>query len=186
MKEIFIIVLSILFAIVLILIITLLSKKELLDPYPIQSTYVNTPQNVGVYPMMPNTYPDWYALDWKPWRSRYPFLYSPASQVGVGPDWWNVPMLTSVRKPEIIGKWIKIGVAYTNENKPEYIDVYQLTIDPVREIYYYEARTKYRQRIPIEINPYIFKLEDGDKFKLVGNDKLWTFVKNSPYTYIWT
>jgi hypothetical protein len=194
MNELLIIIGAVLISIFLIIIITYFSGKESFY-YPAFNTYVNSPRNVGVYPMMPNLYPSWYDIDWKPWRSRYPFLYSPASQVGASPNYnvWNTPMLTSVKSPRdyLIGRWVNVGIAYSNKDneKTDYLDIYQLNIDPSRELYSYEARTKFGQRLPIEMsskNPNAFKLEDGDKFKVIGNDKIWTFVEDSPYMYVYT
>ena len=146
-----------------------------------------------------------------------PFWNAPASQVGVYPTladsssnpdapvpygnpvplesfrWRGMfgPMLTSIKSPKdyALGQWVRAGTAYTdNPNDFTYLDVYQLNLDPGRDLFSYMVQTKSGQRIPINLQQNHDRLEDGDRFKVQGMEGKgdFVFVEADKYAYVYT
>lgn len=154
------------------------------------STYINSPINYGVYPFRQYNY-------------RYPYLAgvgrNPAAPIPRGNPvpinsirWRGMggPMLTSIKSPKdyYLGQWVYAGTAYTdNPNDFTNVSVYQLNLDPGRDMFRYSVRTKYGQNIPINLPPYTDRLEDGDRFKIPGMEGKGDFIFNEAdkYQYVY-
>lgn len=100
------------------------------------------------------------------------------------------PMLTSIKSPKdyAIGQWVYAGTAYTdNPNDDTYGSVYQLNIDPGRELFRYSIRIRGLGTIPINLPPYHNRLEDGDRFKVQGMEGKgdFIFVEADKYQYVY-
>lgn len=198
--------------------------------YP-TGTYVNTPRQIGVYPMLPNVWRGGY-YNWQPYYSAIPQTrstpYFPASQVGVFPRyaynspfgiggtkyensvynplvargnpvpldtirWGGLfgPMLTSIKSPKdyALGQWVFAGSAFTdNPNDFTNVSVYQLNLDPGRNLFRYTVKTKNGQFIPINLQQNHDRLEDGDRFKIQGMEGKGDFVfsEADKYAYVYT
>lgn len=99
------------------------------------------------------------------------------------------PMLTSRKslKDYAIGQWVYAGTAYTdNPNDDTYVQVYQLNLDPGRDMFSYSVKYKH-QTIPINLEPHHYKLEDGDRFKIQGMEGKGDFVfaEANKYSYVY-
>ncbi len=147
----------------------------------------------------------------------FPFARSPASQVGISPTLsdsssnpdapipygnpvpldtirWRYPyrpMLTSIQSPKdyAVGQWVLAGSGYTdNPNDFTYLSVYQLNLDPGRDLFSYAVKNKAGQIIPINLRPNHDRLEDGDRFKVQGMEGKGDFVfsEADKYTYVYT
>lgn len=101
------------------------------------------------------------------------------------------PMLTSIKSPKdyAIGQWVYAGTAYTdNQNDDTYGTVYQLNLDPGRELFRYTIKIKGVGTIPLQLPPYHNRLEDGDRFKVQGMEGKGEFVfsEADKYRYVYT
>nr|QBK87378.1 MAG: hypothetical protein LCMAC201_02880 [Marseillevirus LCMAC201] len=139
-----------------------------------------------------------------------PFWNAPASQVGVeglanssspygnpvpleSIRWRGMfgPMLTSIKSPKdyALGQWVRAGTAYTdNPNDFTYLDVYQLNLDPGRDLFSYMVKTNSGQRIPINLQQNHDRLDDGDRFKVQGMEGKgdFVFVEADKYSYVYS
>jgi len=98
------------------------------------------------------------------------------------------PMLTSVRSDRdyAVGEWVYAGTAFTADpNDDTYGTVYQLTLDPVRELYEYSIRIKGVGVIPLTRLPSHYKLEDGDRFKIRGMEGKGDFIYQEDNEYVY-
>lgn len=100
------------------------------------------------------------------------------------------PMLASYKSPKdyAIGQWVRAGTAYTdNPNDFSYLDVFQLNLDPGRDLFAYSVRTKDGQTIPLTLPPHHGRLEDGDRFKVQGMEGKGDFVftEADKYSYVY-
>lgn len=87
--------------------------------------------------------------------SAYPYLSN-----------YSKPALTSIVNPKdfITGKWVKSGLAYTvDPNDDTVYDIYQLTLDPSRELYEYKLIDRDGIGRPVYSTNH---LEDGDIFNV--------------------
>jgi len=76
------------------------------------------------------------------------------------------PALTSIVNPKdfITGEWVKSGLAYTVDPNDDVVyDIYQLTLDPARELYEYKLIDKNGIERPVYSTNH---LEDGDVFNV--------------------
>lgn len=132
------------------------------------------PAGTGVSPIVPSFVAD--AIE-QPHISYSALPNTPYGQ-------YSKPMLTSIVNPKdfITGNWVKSGIGYsTDPNNPKILDVYQLTLDPAREIYEY----KFVDRDGFEIPNYnIRKLEDNDTFTLPMFSNTFKFEEDK-YDYIY-
>jgi uncharacterized protein (UPF0333 family) len=125
-----------------------------------------------------------------PYYYNYPFSYNYYNPrpVPINTIRWNKnPMLTSIYrndlyKNDLLGQWIKVGIAYSENLNNSYFDVYQLNLGPRSDLYNYKIINKYGQEIPIQRNNI---LEDGDKFQLKGIQGFVKFIDTSKYSYIY-
>ena len=160
----------------------------------------------------------YYRLNWQPWGYHHPGYYYRRGPVyeNIGTPYINYsgiggpapyrnpvpvesfrwrgmfgPMLTSLKSPKdyAIGQWVRAGTAYTdNPNDFTYVDVYQLNLDPGRDLFSYQVQTKDGQRIPINLKQNHDRLEDGDRFKVQGMEGKgdFVFVEADKYAYVYT
>jgi len=197
-------------SIVIILFIILCTRIYKEKWYP-TTTYVNTPNNYGIYPNGVNGLSGYNMYN--PLRFNNPYFVNnwsnmPASAVGLAdipnsgagiplgnPIPSNTirmmgPMLTSIKSPKdyAIGQWVYAGTAYTdNPNDFTYGTIYQLNLDPGRELFRYSIKIKDIGTIPINLPPNHNRLEDGDRFKVQGMEGKGDFVfsEADKYRYVY-
>jgi len=174
--------------IIIVLVVYYNSQKEGWYPSLTNTTYVNTPSQIGVYPFgsyFPMFgYPTGYSWLNNPYA--YP-LAVPTNTIRWGQQSGPFgPMLTSVRTPQVLGQWTKAGLGYTeNPNDYTVVDVFKMVLAPGRDFYRYTARTKDGQQVPIRFSDY--KLKDGDKFQVIGMEGKGDFIfdEADKYTFVY-
>lgn len=176
-------VIGLLFILLIVIIYYLINGKE---QFYDGETYVNTPSNYGIYytrPPLKQIYQD-------PYLSQMYLNPVPINTIRWNSGIFNRPMLTSIESPynNILGQQFKRGIAYTLDNNDNTIvDIYQINLDPQRELYNYFARTKYNQTLSIELPYYKNYLEDGDIIKIKGLQGKGDFIFEdfNKYQYIY-
>ena len=193
-----------------ILILILIFNKE---DFWVTSTYVNTPKQYGSYPTTvgsPWGGNYYQRLKWTPFgyhtpNNRYnplPITSITANNPGYihySPPYHNLPlnnnstnrmfgpMITNVENPKdyLLGEWVHAGIGHTkNPNDNLIIDVFQLNLDPKRDLYRYKAVNKHGQTLNMNIHPHIDVLEDGDRFTVSGMKDVFIFEEDDRYVNV--
>lgn len=192
---------TLVFFLFFVFIVIAISAIDMQEGFYPSGTYVNTPSTMGVYPNTSTGQPyrrrRW---DLNGYRRFLPYTLPSLLNYSVVPYGnpvpiesirWGYrspfgPMLTSLRSPKdyAIGQWVNAGTAYTdNPNDFTVYTVEQLNLDPGRDMFRYRVRTKHGQTIPIYLEPYHNRLEDGDRFQIQGMEGKGDFIFNEADKY---
>lgn len=120
----------------------------------------------------------------KPQYPVYQPQYNQIEPVYINHQQYQKPMLTSIENPNdfIIGEWVDAGIGYTkNPNNNIIVNVQQLALDPVRELYNYRAINRDGQILNMNIDRFNNFLEEGDHFTVVGIEGDFIFNENDRY-----
>lgn len=196
--------------ILVVLFLILCFNKE---DFWVTNTYVNTPTQYGAYPTTvgsPWGGNYYQRLKWTPFgyhnsNNKYnplPITSVTANNPGYihyTPPYHNLPlnnnspnrmfgpMLTNVDNPKnyLLGEWVHAGTGHTkNPNDNVIIDVFQLNLDPKRDLYKYKAVNKHGQTLNMNIHPHIDVLENNDRFTVSGMKDVFIFEEDDRYVNV--